>query len=187
MLRDIEGLAYEEIGADAEHSGGTVRSRINRARGMLKRKLAPLARWKDAMKCGHARRLFGAYWDDEITQAEREWLEAHFASCATCRGEYGELARTVDLLGELPRVEVSHGFAVVPGPGPPALAGRNDRLLAGAPRWVAVTATAVLLAVLGGMVMQWTGMPLAPRRTVSHPNSCGCGYGDRSLHFSSRS
>ena len=27
------------------------------------------------MNCDDARRLFGAYWDDELTLAEREWLE----------------------------------------------------------------------------------------------------------------
>lgn len=44
VLRDIEGLAYEEIGQVLGIPGGTVRSRINRARGMLKRKLQPLIR-----------------------------------------------------------------------------------------------------------------------------------------------
>jgi RNA polymerase sigma-70 factor (ECF subfamily) len=44
VLRDIEGLAYEEIGVMLSIPGGTVRSRINRARGMLKRKLMPLLR-----------------------------------------------------------------------------------------------------------------------------------------------
>ena len=42
VLRDIEGLAYEEIAQVLGIPGGTVRSRINRARGMLKRKLQPL-------------------------------------------------------------------------------------------------------------------------------------------------
>jgi len=42
VLRDIEGLAYEEIATVLGIPGGTVRSRINRARGMLKRKLQPL-------------------------------------------------------------------------------------------------------------------------------------------------
>ena len=27
------------------------------------------------MSCKRARNLFAAYWDDEATQAEREWLE----------------------------------------------------------------------------------------------------------------
>jgi RNA polymerase sigma-70 factor, ECF subfamily len=42
VLRDIEGLPYEEIAQVLSIPGGTVRSRINRARGMLKRKLQPL-------------------------------------------------------------------------------------------------------------------------------------------------
>jgi RNA polymerase sigma-70 factor, ECF subfamily len=44
VLRDIEGLSYEEIADVLGVPGGTVRSRINRARSMLKRKLQPLLR-----------------------------------------------------------------------------------------------------------------------------------------------
>ena len=44
VLRDIEGLPYEEIATVLNIPGGTVRSRINRARSMLKRKLQPLLR-----------------------------------------------------------------------------------------------------------------------------------------------
>ncbi|HEY2956388.1 MAG TPA: sigma-70 family RNA polymerase sigma factor [Candidatus Eisenbacteria bacterium] len=42
VLRDIDGLTYEEIAQVLGVPGGTVRSRINRARSMLKRKLIPL-------------------------------------------------------------------------------------------------------------------------------------------------
>ena len=42
VLRDIEGLSYEEIAEVLGVPGGTVRSRINRARSMLKRRLQPL-------------------------------------------------------------------------------------------------------------------------------------------------
>ena len=44
VLRDIEGFPYEEIGEMLKIPGGTVRSRINRARGILKRKMQPLLR-----------------------------------------------------------------------------------------------------------------------------------------------
>jgi RNA polymerase sigma-70 factor (ECF subfamily) len=44
VLRDVEGLAYEEIAVVLGIPGGTVRSRINRARTMLKRKLQPMLR-----------------------------------------------------------------------------------------------------------------------------------------------
>lgn len=44
VLRDIEGLAYEEIAQVLRIPGGTVRSRINRARLMLKKKLEPTLR-----------------------------------------------------------------------------------------------------------------------------------------------
>lgn len=48
VLRDVEGLPYEEIAEVLRIPGGTVRSRINRARGMLKRKLQPLLRRTEA-------------------------------------------------------------------------------------------------------------------------------------------
>jgi RNA polymerase sigma-70 factor (ECF subfamily) len=44
VLRDIEGLPYEDIAQVLRIPGGTVRSRINRARLMLKKKLEPVLR-----------------------------------------------------------------------------------------------------------------------------------------------
>ena len=110
------------------------------------------------MNCGWARRLFGAYWDDEITLAERDWLESHFNSCAACRGEYEQFARAIELVGSLPRVEVRPELAER------ALARARrstavvDRLPLGAPRWIPITATAALLTIAATMALQWVGV-----------------------------
>ena len=53
--------------------------------------------------CDQARRLAGPYWDDEITQAEREWFDAHLAGCESCRVHVEGLTRTLELAGSLPR------------------------------------------------------------------------------------
>jgi len=122
------------------------------------------------MNCGDARRLFGAYWDDEITLAERDWLESHFASCAACRGEYETFARTVELVGSLPRAEVRPGLDERALARARRATAAPDRLPVGTPRWIPVTATASLLAIAATMTLQWMGIaPVArlnPARTT---------------------
>lgn len=105
------------------------------------------------MRCTQARQLFGAFWDDETTQAEREWLESHFQSCSRCHSEYEALARSLELLNTLPRIEpapdlVENALArarrATPAP---------DRISASAPRWVPVTAAAAVLLIAGLIVL----------------------------------
>lgn len=118
------------------------------------------------MTCTRARHLFGAYWDDELTQAEREWLEAHFAACTPCRGAYEELARTVEWVAGLPRVEVSGGFAERACARARRAGAEPDRVPTNSPRWIPITAAAVLLAVLGATALQRGGLPrVAERRS----------------------
>jgi hypothetical protein len=122
------------------------------------------------MNCGQAHRLFGACWDDELTQAERECLEGHFSACVSCRGEYELLARTLELAGSLPRVEVRPGLAERALAKARRAAPVADHVAAGGSRrWVAVTALGALLAVAGTMVAQWSGIDLAPQRVASVP------------------
>jgi len=106
-------------------------------------------------RCDQARRLFDAYWDDEVTQAEREWLESHFTGCPGCRQAYEQLARTLETVGSLPRVEVSRDL-----PERALLAARRaqaapDRVASSSatPRWVPVTAAAALVFVAAALLL----------------------------------
>ena len=120
------------------------------------------------MKCAQVVRMFGAYWDDEITQAEREWVDAHLASCASCRKEYEAFARTLEVMGSLPRIEpapdlvervLARARRASPAP---------DRVPAASRPWVPVTAAAVAVAVLAGsLAMPWLGMRTESRRPAA--------------------
>jgi len=125
------------------------------------------------MNCKQVRKLFGAYWDDEVTQAEREWLEAHFASCAACRTAYEDLGRTLELVGSLPRIDVAADFAERVVARARRATAEPDRLVGGAPRWIPITAAAALVAVIGATVIQWVGpnmVPTRPGTTLTTPS-----------------
>ena len=109
------------------------------------------------MSCRNARNLFGAYWDDEITQAEREGLEAHFGACPRCRAEYDEYSRALELLDTLPRVEPAADLVERVIARSRRAAAEPDRV--GAPRvaWVPVTAGAAVIAVALALVLPWIG------------------------------
>ena len=123
------------------------------------------------MSCKRARNLFGRYWDDEVTQAEREWLESHFAGCATCRGEYDSLARTIELVGSLPREESPADFVERAVLRARRAAVEPDRVPGGSHRWIPITAAAALLAVLAGTAIQWAGLSTAPEQRSSPPTA----------------
>lgn len=100
--------------------------------------------------CARARDLFGPYWDDETTLAEREWLEGHFATCAGCRASYDELARTLESVGSLPRLEAPADLAErALAAARRATPARDVIFVRETPRWVPVAAAAavVLLAM----------------------------------------
>ena len=115
------------------------------------------------MKCAAARRLFGAYWDDETTQAEREWLEAHFAACPACRAEYEGLARTLEWTGSLPRIEPAADLAERTLVRARRASPATDRISAGGVQWVPATAAAALLLIVGTLVSPWLGLGPGPR------------------------
>src|SRR5258705_5464374 len=107
------------------------------------------------MKCAQVVRLFGAYWDDETTQAEREWVETHLASCPSCQKEYEAFARTLELAGSLPRIEPAPDLvervlsrARRSAPAPDVVPVRSRP-------WVPVTAALGLAVIAGSPALPW--------------------------------
>ncbi|OGF17000.1 MAG: hypothetical protein A2W00_11230 [Candidatus Eisenbacteria bacterium RBG_16_71_46] len=115
------------------------------------------------MTCVQARRLFGPYWDDETTQAEREWLETHLVSCDPCRGAYEEFARAIELVGALPRLEAAPGLVERTLSRARRAQAAPDRLAVARPSWVPVTAAAAAVVLAAALVSTWIGGPSSPR------------------------
>lgn len=107
------------------------------------------------MNCGKVRRWFGAYWDDEITQAEREWVDAHFASCERCRSEYETFARTLESLGSLPRHEVAPDFVERTLARARHATTAADRLQTPRRAWAPIAVAASLLLVAVPVLTPW--------------------------------
>lgn len=109
------------------------------------------------MKCRQAKRLFGAYWDDEITQAEREWLEGHFTACATCRSDYEAHARSLELLASLPRMEPAPDLAERALARARRASTAPDRIRQASLPWAPLAAAAAALVVVGMLLSPWIG------------------------------
>ena len=106
--------------------------------------------------CTRVRGLFGSYWDNETTRAEREWVDAHFAVCASCRTEYEALARTLTALAALPRAEAAPDLAarsLAAARRVPAV--RDVVFVRPGPGWVPVAAAAALVLVAGVFAAPW--------------------------------
>lgn len=109
------------------------------------------------MTCARARRLFGACWDDEITQGEREWLDAHLNACTACRRDYDALARTLEAVASLPREEAAPDLLERTLARARRTTPAADRLPETRRPWIAVTATAAAAVLVLTVVAPWTG------------------------------
>src|SRR5439155_8751 len=85
---------------------------------------------------------------------------AHFTACAGCRTEYETWARAIELVGALPRVEVTPGLAERTLARARRATVAPDRLPVRPARWIPVTATAALLTIAATMLMQWMAISL---------------------------
>ena len=119
--------------------------------------------------CTRAQDLFGAYWDDETTQAEREWLESHLAGCTACRDSYEQLTRTLEAVASLPREEAAPDLAERALAAARRASPAPDRIFVReTPTWVPVTAAAaaVLLALVAVLPML-TSRTQAPQQVAT--------------------
>jgi anti-sigma factor RsiW len=119
------------------------------------------------MICDRARRLFGACWDDELTQAERDGFESHLASCPRCRTAYDEFSRALELMASLPRIEASADLMDRVLARSRRTPTAPDILRESGARWVPVALTAagaalVVAAVLVGSNLQWRAPVSSP-------------------------
>ena len=126
VLRDIEGLAYEEIAEVLQISLGTVKSRLIRGRDALKKRLesfvnemgaevggskpeanhrrsGPIRSGGTVMRCTEARPLFSSYLDRAVSGTEMHDIFGHLEQCADCQKEYSLLENTRSLVSSLGR------------------------------------------------------------------------------------
>ena len=107
VLREVEGLSYEELAERLEIHKGTVMSRLFHARKKMQVALRDYAerapaerRGVGAMKdCVRYAPMLGAR-EGELTQDEQRALDAHLEGCADCRATAAELAALDGLVGE---------------------------------------------------------------------------------------
>lgn len=129
------------------------------------------------MICNRARHLFGACWDDELTQAERDGLEGHLGSCPKCRTEYDEFARVLESAAALPRIEASADFMDRVLVRSRRAMTAPDLVREASSRWVPVAVAAagavlVFVAMFVGSNLQWkvpTSAPMAQVLPVGGP------------------
>lgn len=62
------------------------------------------------MKCKESRKLFSAYIDGELSDADRILLDVHLERCPKCRIELEEVRKIADLTSDLPEVQPSWDF-----------------------------------------------------------------------------
>jgi len=119
--------------------------------------------------CPRARDLFGPYWDDETTLAEREWLEGHLATCVACRESYEQLTRTLEAVATLPREEASPDLAQrVLAAARRATPARDVVFVRETPRWVPLTAAAAAVLLVATSIVPYLTQTRTPSTLARH-------------------
>jgi len=90
VMRDVEGLSASEVGRVLGLGERAVKSRLHRARLVLRRSLAPFVTGADAIDpkpgCPDTARLLSRHIEGELSARLCQRLESHVARCESCGG-----------------------------------------------------------------------------------------------------
>lgn len=90
VLRDVEGLSAAEVGKILGLGERAVKSRLHRARLVLREQLAPYVKGGDAPEpaetCPDTARMLSRYMEGELTPAVCERMQEHVSQCPACGG-----------------------------------------------------------------------------------------------------
>jgi RNA polymerase sigma-70 factor (ECF subfamily) len=102
VLREIDGLSYNEIAAALELSLDVVRVTLHRARLQFRDLYEIQAMVQEGrMACQELDDLLSAYVDDELDRATRKRVKAHIKVCPACQKKRRELLAVGGLLAAL--------------------------------------------------------------------------------------
>jgi len=146
VLRDLEGLSYEEIADVLDLELGTA-ARACTGRADLKEQAGALS----AMSCHDARESLSAFLDEALAPDERQRVAQHLEGCRSAGASWRGSRQTVALLHRVEPVRAPVGFvdAVTAAARPPAVVpARGRRRLPPLLGEAAAEATAVVMVAL---------------------------------------
>jgi RNA polymerase sigma-70 factor (ECF subfamily) len=111
VLRDVEGLSAGEVAEVTGLSVDAVKSRLHRARAVLRARLAPVlgappAARPAAAGCPDIVSLFSRHLEGTIDGAVCAEMERHIAACDACRSACDSLKATLRVCRSVPAPEV---------------------------------------------------------------------------------
>lgn len=108
VLRDVEGLTAPEVGKVLGLSVEAVKSRLHRARGAVRARLAPVlgVPATGSPGCPDVGEMLSRHLEGDLSADACAEMERHIAQCDRCRGSCDELRRMLATCRSLPGPQV---------------------------------------------------------------------------------